>query len=79
YRPITVAGDDPAVVHRLLAAALDDAFDDIAVIRRTARIDNATMRPVWPMIVLRTPKGWTGPAIVDGTQVEGTWRSHQVP
>ncbi|MDQ2626341.1 phosphoketolase family protein [Mycolicibacter senuensis] len=79
YRPITVAGDDPAVVHRSLAAALDDAFDDIAAIRHAARADGSTMRPVWPMIVLRTPKGWTGPGKVDGQQVEGTWRSHQVP
>ncbi|QZA10081.1 phosphoketolase family protein [Mycolicibacter heraklionensis] len=79
YRPITVAGDDPAVVHQLLAAALDDAFDDIAAIRRAARTDGSTMRPVWPMIVLRTPKGWTGPSVVDGVQVEGTWRAHQVP
>ncbi|MEB3030554.1 phosphoketolase family protein [[Mycobacterium] nativiensis] len=79
YRPITVAGDDPAVVHQLLAAALDDAFDDIAAIQQAARADDTTMRPVWPMIVLRTPKGWTGPARVDGQQVEGTWRAHQVP
>ncbi|BBY35535.1 phosphoketolase [Mycolicibacter minnesotensis] len=79
YRPITVAGDDPAVVHQQLAAALDDAFDDIAAIRRAARGTSPTTRPVWPMIVLRTPKGWTGPKIVDGQQVEGTWRAHQVP
>ncbi len=79
YRPITVAGDDPAIVHQLLAAALDDAFDDIAAIRRAARADGSSMRPVWPMIVLRTPKGWTGPKVVDGQQVEGTWRAHQVP
>lgn len=79
YRPITVAGDDPAVVHQLLAAALDDAFDDIAAIRRAARDEGSSTRPVWPMIVLRTPKGWTGPKIVDGQQVEGTWRAHQVP
>ncbi len=79
YRPITVAGDDPAVVHQLLAAALDDAFDDIAAIQRAARTEGSSMRPVWPMIVLRTPKGWTGPKVVDGRQVEGTWRAHQVP
>ncbi len=79
YRPIAVAGDDPAAVHRLLAAALDDAFDDIAAIRRAARTEGSSMRPVWPMIVLRTPKGWTGPKVVDGQQVEGTWRAHQVP
>ena len=79
YRPITVAGDDPADVHQHLAAALDDAFDDIASIQQTARRGAATERPVWPMIVLRTPKGWTGPREVDGKQVEGTWRAHQVP
>jgi xylulose-5-phosphate/fructose-6-phosphate phosphoketolase len=79
YRPITVAGDDPANVHQQLAAALDEAFDEIAAIRRDARSGGKADRPVWPMIVLRTPKGWTGPKVVDGKQVEGTWRSHQVP
>jgi xylulose-5-phosphate/fructose-6-phosphate phosphoketolase len=79
YRPITVAGDDPADVHQQLAAALDDAFDAIAAIQRDARGGGTTERPVWPMIVLRTPKGWTGPHRVDGKQVEGTWRAHQVP
>src|ERR1700757_4591060 len=80
YRPITVAGDDPADVHQQLAAALEDAFDDIAAIQRAARdSDHQTERPVWPMIVLRTPKGWTGPKVVDGKHVEGTWRAHQVP
>ncbi len=79
HLPITVEGDDPAVVHQLLAAALDDAFDQIAAIQQAARSGGSTERPAWPMIVLRTPKGWTGPAIVDGKQVEGTWRSHQVP
>lgn len=79
YTPITVAGDDPAEVHRTLAAALDDAFDQIAAIQRAAREDGQTGRPLWPMIILRTPKGWTGPREVDGKKVEGTWRSHQVP
>ena len=79
YVPITVAGDDPAEVHRLLAAALDDAFDQIGAIQRAARVDGQTGRPLWPMIILRTPKGWTGPHEVDGKLVEGTWRSHQVP
>ncbi len=79
HLPITVEGDDPAVVHQLLAAALDEAFDQIAAIQRAARSDGNPARPQWPMIVLRTPKGWTGPAVVDGKQVEGTWRSHQVP
>jgi xylulose-5-phosphate/fructose-6-phosphate phosphoketolase len=79
YRPITVAGDDPANVHQQLAAALDEAFDEIATIQRDARSGGNTERPVWPMIVLRTPKGWTGPREVDGKRVEGTWRAHQVP
>src|SRR5271163_2126012 len=79
YLPITVESDDPKVAHQLLAAALDEAFDQIAAIQQAARYDGATQRPMWPMIVLRTPKGWTGPAIVDGQRVEGTWRSHQVP
>ncbi|MBV8930057.1 MAG: phosphoketolase family protein, partial [Mycobacteriaceae bacterium] len=79
YRTILVSGDDPANVHQQLATALDEAFDQIAAIERAARVDNETSRPLWPMIVLRTPKGWTGPKVVDGKQVEGTWRSHQVP
>jgi xylulose-5-phosphate/fructose-6-phosphate phosphoketolase len=79
YRPITVAGDDPANVHQQLAVAFDEAFDQIAAIQRAARVDGVTDRPRWPMIVLRTPKGWTGPREVDGKQVEGTWRAHQVP
>ncbi|WP_304113455.1 phosphoketolase [Mycolicibacterium bacteremicum] len=79
YTPITVAGDDPAAVHRALATALDDAFDQIGAIQRAAREDGQTGRPLWPMIILRTPKGWTGPREVDGKKVEGTWRSHQVP
>jgi xylulose-5-phosphate/fructose-6-phosphate phosphoketolase len=79
HRPILVTGDDPAQVHRALAEALDDAFDDIAALQLGARTGAPTQRPTWPMIVLRTPKGWTGPAKVDGVQVEGTWRAHQVP
>jgi xylulose-5-phosphate/fructose-6-phosphate phosphoketolase len=73
YRPVIVSGSDPEAVHGDLAAALDDALDQIAEIKRSPR------RPRWPMIVLRTPKGWTGPAVVDGLPVEGTWRAHQVP
>ncbi len=79
HRPIIVSGDDPMLVHRALAAALDDALDDIATIQSRARGGGHVERPTWPMIVLRTPKGWTGPARVDGVQVEGTWRAHQVP
>jgi xylulose-5-phosphate/fructose-6-phosphate phosphoketolase len=79
YRPIFVTGDDSAVVHRQLAGALDDALDSISGIQRAARNDGRGGRPHWPMIVLRTPKGWTGPKVVDGLPVEGTFRSHQVP
>jgi xylulose-5-phosphate/fructose-6-phosphate phosphoketolase len=79
HRPIIVSGDDPAQVHRAMAAGFDDAFDDIAAIQARARAGGPQERPTWPMIVLRTPKGWTGPALVDEVQVEGTWRAHQVP
>ena len=80
HRPLLVEGDEPTSVHQQLAAALDDALDDIAEIQRRARSGgDASTRPRWPMIVLRTPKGWTGPAEVDGLPVEGTWRAHQVP
>ncbi|QOV33714.1 phosphoketolase family protein [Streptomyces ferrugineus] len=79
HEPLHVTGDDPATVHRALARALDDALDRIAVLQRTAREDGVGERAHWPMIVLRTPKGWTGPAEVDGVPVEGTWRAHQVP
>jgi len=81
YEPIVVAGDDPAVMHPLMARALDGAFGAIAAIQRGARAGGArdTARPRWPMIVLRTPKGWTGPKVVDGKPVEGTFRAHQVP
>ncbi len=79
HDPIVVAGDDPAEVHRQLAAALDLAMDRIAAIQLEARSGALAKRPRWPMIVLRTPKGWTGPKEVDGKRVEGTWRSHQVP
>jgi xylulose-5-phosphate/fructose-6-phosphate phosphoketolase len=79
YRPYLVEGDDPQRVHQQLAGTLDVIFDEIAGIQRAAREHGATDRPRWPMIVLRTPKGWTGPDQVDGLQVEGTWRAHQVP
>jgi xylulose-5-phosphate/fructose-6-phosphate phosphoketolase len=79
YEPHFVTGTDPAAVHELLAAALDVVLDDIAAIQTAARNGDATDRPTWPMIVLRTPKGWTGPKEVDGLPVEGNWRSHQVP
>jgi xylulose-5-phosphate/fructose-6-phosphate phosphoketolase len=73
YRPLLVSGDEPEAVHRDLAATLDEALDEIP------RCKESSERPRWPVIVLRTPKGWTGPAEVDGLPVENTWRSHQVP
>ena len=79
HRPLFVEGSDPALMHRAMAAALDEALDDIARIRRGAREGGERTRPLWPMIVLRTPKGWTGPKEVDGLPTEGSWRSHQVP
>ncbi|MET7935599.1 phosphoketolase family protein [Streptomyces sp. NPDC005322] len=79
HEPLHVAGDDPVQVHRALARAMDQALDRIALLQRTAREEGVTERPRWPVIVLRTPKGWTGPAEVDGLPVEGTWRAHQVP
>jgi xylulose-5-phosphate/fructose-6-phosphate phosphoketolase len=79
WRPIVVAGGEPESVHQAFAAALDDALDEIREIQRAAREDGVTVRPHWPMIVLRTPKGWTGPKEIDGLPMEGTWRSHQVP
>jgi len=79
HRPIIVAGEHPPTVHQALAAALEDALADIYAIQTRARSGHGETRPAWPMIVLRTPKGWTGPQIVDGLPVEGTWRAHQVP
>ena len=74
-----MTGDDPDLVHQQLAATLDAVADEIAAIQRRARDDGDQTRPRWPMIVLQTPKGWTGPKVVDGLPVEGTWRAHQVP
>ncbi|WP_030270942.1 phosphoketolase [Streptomyces sp. NRRL B-24484] len=79
HLPLYVTGADPAAVHRAMAEAMDTALDRIAAIQYEARTDGSTRRPHWPLIVLRTPKGWTGPAEVDGLPVEGTWRAHQVP
>ena len=79
YAPRFVVGEDPEPVHEALASALDGALDEIARIQEHARNFGEVARPAWPMIVLRTPKGWTGPKVVDGQQVEGTFRSHQVP
>ena len=79
WEPRIVAGDDASRVHQALAAALDVALDRIAAIQDRARRGGETARPAWPMLVLRTPKGWTGPKTVDGKTTEGSWRSHQVP
>ena len=79
YTPMVVSGDDPARVHQQMAAALDWAMDEIGRIQEAWRSNHHGDRPSWPMIILKTPKGWTGPKIVDGQQVEGTFRAHQVP
>jgi len=79
YTPHFVEGDDPETMHRLMAATLDAAVEDIQRIQRAARTEGARERPRWPMIILRSPKGWTGPREVDGRKTEGSWRSHQVP
>ena len=79
HRPYYVEGDDPAEMHQLMAATMDQVVREIREIQRAAREDGVTERPRWPMIVLRSPKGWTGPKEVDGLPVEGTWRAHQVP
>ncbi len=79
YHPYLVAGDEPETMHQLMAATLDAVFDEIDTIQRDARHGAGSERVPWPMIVLRTPKGWTGPREVDGRQVEGTYRAHQVP
>jgi xylulose-5-phosphate/fructose-6-phosphate phosphoketolase len=79
YEPVFVSGEDPEPVHQQMAATLETALDRIALIQKAARSHGERTRPRWPMIVLRTPKGWTGPRTVDGQQVEGTFRAHQVP
>ena len=79
YEPHFVAGHDPALMHPLMARTLDAALDRIAAIQADARANGFRQRPRWPMIVLRSPKGWTGPKVVDGLPSEGTFRAHQVP
>jgi len=79
YEPVFVEGDDPAAMHQLFAAALDGCYREIRQIQDYARRHGFSGRPTWPMIVLRTPKGWTGPKEVDGVPIEGTFRAHQVP
>ena len=79
HRVHWVDGDEPAAMHQRMAAALDEVVEEIGRIQRAARVEGRRGRPSWPLIVLRTPKGWTGPKTVDGLATEGTWRSHQVP
>jgi xylulose-5-phosphate/fructose-6-phosphate phosphoketolase len=79
WAPHFVAGDDPATMHVMMAETLERVLADIRKIQQVSRTTVAPLRPTWPMIVLATPKGWTGPKVVDGLQVEGTFRSHQVP
>ncbi len=79
WTPYFVEGDDPEAMHELMAATVERAIEDIRNIRQQARTAATLVRPRWPMIVLRSPKGWTGPKMVDGLKVEGTFRAHQVP
>jgi xylulose-5-phosphate/fructose-6-phosphate phosphoketolase len=79
YEPTFIEGDSPQVLHEEMARVLDCLLDRISVIQQKARTEGSSGRPVWPMLILRTPKGWTGPDEVDGLPVEGTWRAHQVP
>ena len=79
YRPYVVEGSDPEAMHQLMAATLDAALDEIVAVQEEARARGFSARPRWPMIVLRTPKGWTGPKEIDGLPLEGSFRSHQVP
>jgi xylulose-5-phosphate/fructose-6-phosphate phosphoketolase len=79
WTPRFVEGDDPETMHELMAATLDATIEEIRLIRANARSGKDNSRPRWPMIVLRSPKGWTGPDVVDGVQIEGTFRAHQVP
>ncbi|MHB8462348.1 MAG: phosphoketolase family protein, partial [Vulcanimicrobiaceae bacterium] len=79
YDPIFVEGDDPLVMHDRMASALESVVLRIRAIQDEARTKGFTQRPIWPMIILRTPKGWTGPKLVDGVEIEGTFRAHQVP
>ena len=79
WKPYFVEGSDPMTMHKMMAETVDTVVEEIKAIQKAAREDGVTERPMWPMIVLRTPKGWTGPKVVDGNQIEGTFRAHQVP
>ncbi|HSU62074.1 MAG TPA: phosphoketolase family protein [Bryobacteraceae bacterium] len=79
YEPRFLEGDDPVKMHQGMAAAMEEMYQEIRNIQQRARAEKHVQRPSWPLLILRTPKGWTGPKEVDGKPVEGTWRSHQVP
>jgi xylulose-5-phosphate/fructose-6-phosphate phosphoketolase len=79
YRPYFVEGDEPEPMHQMMAATFDQVVKDIRAIQEKARSTDQGTLPLWPMIILRSPKGWTGPKFVDGKPIEGTWRAHQVP
>ena len=79
WKPYVVGGDEPAAMHQKMAATLEDCIEEIRSIQDKARQDGKAERPCWPMIILRSPKGWTGPQEVDGHKVEGFWRAHQIP
>ena len=79
YKPYWVEGSDPEMMHQLMAATMDTVIGEIKAIQEKARTEGYSDRPQWPMIVLKSPKGWTGPKEVDGKKTEGSWRSHQVP
>jgi xylulose-5-phosphate/fructose-6-phosphate phosphoketolase len=79
HKPYFVEGREPKIMHQLMARTLDTVVDEIHAIQKEARAGQSTGLPAWPMIILRTPKGWTGPKVVDGKPVEDTWRAHQVP
>ena len=79
WTPLFVEGDDPELMHEAMATTLDAAVEQIRRIQEAARAHGDLTRPRWPMIVLRSPKGWTGPKVIDGKQNEGTFRAHQVP
>ena len=79
WTPYFVEGDDPQTMHQLMAGVLEEVIENIRKIKSNARDNNDTTRPRWPMIVLNSPKGWTGPKFVDGLQIEGTFRAHQIP
>src|SRR6185503_849192 len=79
YKAHFLEGEDPDAMHQGMASALEAIYQEIRKIQQDARDHNDPTRPIWPMLILRTPKGWTGPKEVDGKQIEGTWRAHQVP